>query len=142
MLRYTMSYYNAELFLILKHCRRILCLLTLLSYSQSYNNVEVHQFKAKPITDGVVEVDVAPMITIVSTDSRIVFRVLYFFYVFSDLFFLSWNYVILSSMLLIWFLKLFTSFNFFSSFRSKLQSDLIKAADGQKFSVICSLYVV
>ena len=38
----------------------------------------------KPIAviDRVIEVDVAPVITIVSTDSNIVFRVLYFSYLF------------------------------------------------------------
>ena len=38
----------------------------------------------KPIAiiDRVIEVDVAPIITIVSTDSNIVFRVLYFSYLF------------------------------------------------------------
>ena len=37
--------------------------------------------KPTPVTDKVIEVDVAPMITIESTDSNIVFRVL-FFYIF------------------------------------------------------------
>ena len=32
--------------------------------------------KPTPVTDKVIEVDVAPMITIESTDSKIVFRVL------------------------------------------------------------------
>ena len=32
--------------------------------------------KSTPVTDKVIEVDVAPMITIESTDSNIVFRVL------------------------------------------------------------------
>ena len=32
--------------------------------------------KPKPVTEKVIEVDVAPMITILSTDSNIVFRVL------------------------------------------------------------------
>ena len=32
--------------------------------------------KPTPVTDKVIEVDVAPMITILSTDSNIVFRVL------------------------------------------------------------------
>ena len=34
--------------------------------------------KPKAVIDRVIEVDVAPVITIVSTDSNIVFRVLYF----------------------------------------------------------------
>ena len=40
----------------------------------------------KPIAviDRVIEVDVAPIRTIVSTDSNIVFRVLYFSYLFFD----------------------------------------------------------
>ena len=33
-------------------------------------------FQPTPVTDKVIEVDVAPMITIESTDSNIVFRVL------------------------------------------------------------------
>ena len=33
-------------------------------------------FKPKPVTDNVIEVDVAPMITIESTDSNTVFKVL------------------------------------------------------------------
>ena len=38
--------------------------------------------KPIPVIDSVIEVNVAPMITILSTDSNIVFRVLYFFYFF------------------------------------------------------------
>ena len=38
--------------------------------------------KPTPVIDKVIEVDVAPMITILSTDSNIVFRVLYFLYFF------------------------------------------------------------
>ena len=36
------------------------------------------KIKLSPVIDRVIEVDVAPIITIVSTDSKIVFRVLYF----------------------------------------------------------------
>ena len=45
----------------------------------------------KPIAviDRVIEVDVAPITTIVSTDSNIVFRVLYFSYLFFD--FCPWS---------------------------------------------------
>ena len=75
--------------------------------------------KPTPITDKVTEVDVAVMITIESTDSHFVFRVLYFLYLFFDLLFLSLKYVIISLMLLIWVLKLLISFNFFSSPCSK-----------------------
>ena len=57
-----------------------------------------------PVIDRVNEVDVAAMITILSTDSNIVLRVLEFF--FFDLWYLSLNYVIISLMLLIWLLKL------------------------------------
>ena len=39
-------------------------------------------FNPIPITDRDMEVDVAPIVTIVSTDSNIVFRVLYFPYLF------------------------------------------------------------
>ena len=40
--------------------------------------------KPIPLTDKVIEVDVAPIITIVSNDSNIVFRVLYFLNFFLD----------------------------------------------------------
>ena len=46
-------------------------------------------FKPTQVIGRVIEVDVAPMITILSTDSNIVFKVLYFFYLFFDLWFLS-----------------------------------------------------
>ena len=36
--------------------------------------------KPIPVTDKVIKVDVAPMITILSTDSNSVFKVLYFLY--------------------------------------------------------------
>ena len=45
--------------------------------------------KPTPATDKVIEVDVAPMITIESTDSNIVVIVFYFLYLFFDLLFLS-----------------------------------------------------
>ena len=48
--------------------------------------------KPMPVTDRVIDVEVAPMITILSTDSNNVFRVLYFLYLFFDLLFLSLNY--------------------------------------------------
>ena len=41
--------------------------------------------KPIPVIDRVIEVDVAAMITILSTDSNIVFRVLQFLYLFFDL---------------------------------------------------------
>ena len=71
--------------------------------------------KPTPVNDKVIEVDVAPMITIESTDSIIVVIVLYFSYLYFDLWFLSLKYVIISLMLLMWLLKLFTSFIFFSN---------------------------
>ena len=43
--------------------------------------------KPIPITDKIIEVDVAPMITIVSTDSKIVLRVIYFYISFSICYF-------------------------------------------------------
>ena len=66
--------------------------------------------KPIPLTDEVIEVDVAAMITILSADYNTVFRVLKFFCLFFDLLFLSLNYVIISLILLIWLLKLLTSF--------------------------------
>ena len=72
--------------------------------------------KATPVIDGVIEVDVAPMITIESIDSNIVFRILKFLYFFFEFQFLSLEYVIVSLMLLIWLLKLFASFIFFPVF--------------------------
>ena len=45
--------------------------------------------KPTPVNDKFTEVDVASIITIESTDSSIVFRVLYFLYLFFDLWFLS-----------------------------------------------------
>ena len=56
--------------------------------------------KPTPVTDKVIEVDVAVIRTIESTDSNIVFRVLEFLYLFFDLLFLSLKYVIISLMLL------------------------------------------
>ena len=41
--------------------------------------------KPTPVIDKILEVDVAPMITIESTDSDIVFRVLWFLNLFFDL---------------------------------------------------------
>ena len=93
--------------------------------------------KPTPVTDRVIEVDVAPMITILSTDSNIVFRVLYFFYPFFDLFVLSFKYKIISLMLLIRLLKLFTSFFFFSNrFSKSLFSK--NGAEGYNSSHFCS----
>ena len=43
--------------------------------------------KPIPVIDKVIEVDVAPMITILCTDSNIVFRVLKVLYLFFDLWF-------------------------------------------------------
>ena len=45
--------------------------------------------KPTPVTARVIQVDVAPMITILSTDSKIVFRLFYFLYLLFDLLFLS-----------------------------------------------------
>ena len=42
MLRYTLSYYNAEMFRILKYCCCITCLVTLLSCSPFYNVAEAY----------------------------------------------------------------------------------------------------
>ena len=75
--------------------------------------------KPIPIIDKVIEVDFAAMITIESTDSKTVFRIFIFLYLFFDLLFLSLNYVITSLMLLFWLLKLSTSFIFSSNLCSK-----------------------
>ena len=48
-------------------------------------------FKPKPVTDRIMKVNAAPMITILSIDSNTVFRVLSFLYLFFDLLFLSLN---------------------------------------------------
>ena len=89
--------------------------------------------KPIPDLDRVIDVDVDPMIILVSTDSNNVFRVLYCFYLFFDLWFLSPKYVIISLKLLMWLLNLLTSFNFFSSVCSK--SMFSNGADGYKFWV-------
>ena len=72
-----------------------------------------------PVRDSVIELDVVAIITNVSNDFSIVGIVLYFLYFFFQLLFLSLKYVIFSLMLLMWFLKLLTSFNFFSDLCSK-----------------------
>ena len=51
-----------------------------------------------PITDSVTDVVVEPILTTVSTDSKIVFRVLLILYFFFDLWFLSLEYLIISLM--------------------------------------------
>ena len=51
--------------------------------------------KPIPVIDRVIEVDVAPIITIVSTVSKNEVSVLYFFYLFFDLWFFSLKYVII-----------------------------------------------
>ena len=53
------------------------------------------KIKPTPVTGRVIEVDVAPMIKILSTASITVLRVLEFLYLFFDLSFLSLKYVIL-----------------------------------------------
>ena len=58
-------------------------------------------FRPIQVIDRVIEVDVAPVILILSTDSNTVFRVLYFLYLFFDLLFLSLNKVVNSLMSLI-----------------------------------------
>ena len=75
--------------------------------------------KPFPVRLRVIEFHVVAIITNVSIDFNIVINVLYFLYFFLDLLFLSLKYVIFSLMLLIWLLKLLTSFNFFSSLCSK-----------------------
>ena len=75
--------------------------------------------KPTPVIDGVLGVDVAPMIMILSRDSNIVFRVLEIFYLFFDLLFLFLKYVMISLTLLLWLLKLLTTFNFFFNLCSR-----------------------
>ena len=69
----------------------------------------------KPIPVGlkVIELDLVAMITNAPNDFDIVISVIYFSYLLFDLFILSLKYVIISLLLLIWLLKLLTSFNFF-----------------------------
>ena len=64
-------------------------------------------------------------------------NVLYFLYISFDLLFLSSKYVIISLMLIIELLKLFTSSNFFSNLSSK--SLFSNGADGYNRSVFCSI---
>ena len=74
-----------------------------------------------PITvkDNVIELDVVAKLTKASIDFNNVVIDLYFLYFFVDLLFLSLKYVIISLMLLIWLLKLSTSFHLFSNRCSK-----------------------
>ena len=69
--------------------------------------------KTIPVRDKLIEVDVVVIITNASNDFSIVVSVLYFLYFFFDLLLFSLKYVINSLMLLIWLIKLFTSFSFF-----------------------------
>ena len=66
--------------------------------------------KPTPVRLKVIKLDVVAIITNVSNDFSIVVNVLYFLYFFLDLLFLSLEYAIISLMLLIWLLKLLTSF--------------------------------
>ena len=84
--------------------------------------------KPFPVRHKVIELDVMAIITNVSKDFNIVVIVLYFLYFFLYLLFLSLKYVIISLMLFTEFLKLLTSFSFFSSHRS--ESVFSNGADG------------
>ena len=97
-------------------------------------------FKPIPVRLNVKELDVVAIITNVSNDSSIVVIVLYFLYFFFHLLFLSLKYVIISLMLLIWLLKLFTSFNFFSNRFSRSMFSK-SSADGYNLSVLWSIYI-
>ena len=88
--------------------------------------------KAIPVRLNVKEVDVVSIITNASNDFSIVVIVFYFLYFFFDLLFF-FKYVIISLMLLIWLLKLFISFTFFSSICSK--SAFSNGVDGYILSV-------
>ena len=54
-----------------------------------------NRIKPTPVVDKVIEVDVAPMKILLSTDSITVFRFLYFSFFFFHLLFLSLKYVII-----------------------------------------------
>ena len=71
--------------------------------------------KPIPVRLKVIKLDVVAIITNVSIDFSILGIVLYFLYLLFDLLFFSLKNVIIPLMLLIWLLKLFTSFNFFSN---------------------------
>ena len=85
------------------------------------------------VIDRVKEVDVAPVLTIASTDTNIMFRVFKILYLFFDIWFLPLKYVILFLTLIFELLKLFTSFYFFSSLCSK--SSFSSGADGFNLGV-------
>ena len=90
--------------------------------------------KPIPVRDKVIELDVVAIITNVSNDFSIVVIVLEFLYFFFDLLFLSLKYVIISLMLLIWLLKLLTSFILFSHrFSESMFSN--NGAEGYNLSV-------
>ena len=57
---------------------------TLLLHDKAYANPVdfAKTIKPIPVTDRVIEVDVIPIITIASTDSNTLFRVLHFLYLF------------------------------------------------------------
>ena len=105
----------------------------MIEYKQ-FQLIFVKIIKPTPVTDKVIEVDVAPMITILSTDSKTVFIVSHFLYIFLDLLFLSLKYVIISLMLLIELMKLLTSLNLFSILRSKSSFLFFSGADGYNLS--------
>ena len=64
----------------------ILCLNLLPNDKTHGNPDDIRKIvKPTPVIDEVLEVDVVPLITIVSIDSNIVFRVLEFFYLSFDL---------------------------------------------------------
>ena len=69
-----------------------------------------------PVRDKVIGLDVVAIIRNVSNDFSSVVVLLYFLYFFFNLLFFSLKYFSISLMLLIEFLRLFTSFNFFLIF--------------------------
>ena len=73
--------------------------------------------KPIPVKHKVIEPDVVAIFTNVSNDFSIVVIVLCFLYFFFDLLFLSLNYVTIFLMLLLWLLKLLTSFFFLIFFQ-------------------------
>ena len=96
--------------------------------------------KPTPVIDRDIEVQVAAMTMIESTSSNTMFRVLNFLYIFLDLLFLSLKYVIISVRLLMWLLKLLTSFNFCSnSFSKSIFSN--NGAEDYNLSVFVSIYI-
>ena len=102
--------------------------------------VVVITIKPIPVRDKVTQLDVAAIMTNVSNDfNKIVIVFIFSVFLFGFVF-LSLKYVIISLMLSIEMLKLFTAFNFFSTQCSK--SIFSNGADGYNFCVFWSIYYI